>query len=386
MNTLITQSLLEKKVGYVLSFKRELLSNMEVQWVEWIYAYILKYGVPPTLERFEKEFSTTFVSVVSPDPLRDVAEQTLVEKRNLFYRSYVTKTQSQVKDGVDPLPFAEELVKVLRSNEASCVTSRNFDKSEYFRTPESLLTGIHGLDEIIGGIVRGDLVYIAGRPGDGKTTFMLHMIANWYLQGKRILMVSNEIPWQDMLFKVDGILANMSIGEKRLGNWNKDSERKIRFLQYMQSISDGEIIIPDRPINSPSEVRGAIVEYKPDIVCIDGAYLMSPDGNPTTEWAELAEVSRELKQIANKEEVPIVGILQANRDSEYKNTLSLGALAGTDAYGQDADTVLLLKAQGVQNGDKEVMVYTSKNRNGIVSSTFVAFDFTGNIVYETTPE
>lgn len=382
MNELITQSLCEGDVSHLLAFKRELLTKIENNWLDWIHDYILKYGRPPTLERFEGEFSHNFVSVTSSDPLGDVFSRTLVDKRNIYVRTEIQKHAQILKDGEDPTAVIEKIYQAISGVDTSCVVSDMFDKSSYFRVPESLLTGLPRLDDAIGGIVRGDLVYIAGRPGDGKTTLLLSMIAKWYWQGKRVLMISNEIRWDDMLFKIDAMLANMKIAEKRLGIWEPNSKLKLQFLQYIQSISPGKIIAPKGPVMKPSAVRALIVQYKPDVVCIDGAYLMSPNGNATNDWAELATVSRELKQIANQENTPIVGVLQANRSSEQNSVNNLGALAGTDSYGQDADIVFLLKAQGLVDGEKEVLLHTPKNRNGALANVMIRYDFESMGVYE----
>ncbi len=383
MNALITESLLKKDTSYVLPFKRVLLSKTEVKWVAWIHQYTLKFGQPPTLERFEKEFPSDFVRVPSADPLQDIYEQTLQEKRNVYARAEITKHAQNLKDGENPIPLIEKIHDAITANDEGCVTTEFFDKSDYFKPQQAFMTGISNLDALVGGFVKGDLAWIVGRPGDGKTTLLLFLIAKWFWEGKTILMISNEIPYKDMLFKIDAISANMKVWEKRLGKWEPDSKEKIRFLQYVQSISPGKIIVPTGPVRQPSSLSGMIKQYKPDIVCIDGAYMMSPTGSVTTEWAELAQVSRELKQIANTTETPIIGVLQATRDSEFKSTMSLSAIAGTDAFGQDADTVLFLKSNGIANGDKVVVCHTSKNRNGIMGSAMLAYDFNRMVLYET---
>lgn len=382
MNTLITMSLIKQDIGYVLPFRRTLLNKIETSWVDWISDYVTKYGQPPTLERFEKQFDTTFSPVMSQDPLRDIFEQTFVEKRNLYVRSTISQHATELKDGADPMPIIQMIYEAIEGVDADCVDTEFWDKSNYFRVKETTRTGFRALDEAVGGIVRGDLVFIAGRPGDGKTTFLIHMVAKWYFEGKRVLLISNEIPFEDMLFKIDSVLANIKVSEKRLNIWEPDSKKKIAFLQYLSRVAPGKIITPKGPVRKPSSVRALIEQHKPDIVCIDGAYLMSPTDAATTEWGELAVVSRELKQIANQKNTAIIGVLQANRDSETRSNTGLSAIAGTDAYGQDADLVFLLKAQGFDGGDKQVLLHTSKNRNGVFATIELRYDFARNVIYE----
>jgi hypothetical protein len=384
VNTLITKSLGLQDTSYLLPFKPVLMNVVEQKWVAWIHDYIVRYGAPPTLERFSKEFATNFEPVPSADPLRDIFDQTLLAKRNVHVRAEISKNAVGLRDGADPSGIIQKLYEDISGVDTACIDTSTLDKSAYFRIPDSMLTNIGGLDELIGGIVRGDLVWIAGRPGDGKTTLLLMMIAKWFWEGKKILLISNEIPYLDMLFKLDAIWANLRISEKRLGQWGPESKEKLRFLQYVQRIAPGKVVVPTGPIRKPDSLRGLIEEHKPDIVCIDGAYMMSVSGKATSEWAELATVSRELKQMANSLEVPIVGVLQANRDSEFRQTTTVGALAGTDAYGQDADTVILLRSSAIVGGDKEVHLHVSKNRNGVVGTIVIRYDFTRMAMYEAT--
>jgi replicative DNA helicase len=180
-----------------------------------------------------------------------------------------------------------------------------------------------------------------------------------------------------MLFKIDAIIAGVSVGEKRSGNWKPGSKDKMKFIQYLSSIAKNKIIIPDHPVRKPAQVLAMIQEYKPDIVAIDGAYLMSINGAATVEWQELAAVSRELKSMANNTGVPIIGVIQANRGASDKQTVGGENIAGSDAFFQDPDIVLALRhmINGSDNLQRQVALSTTKNRHGIFVATTVNYDF-----------
>jgi replicative DNA helicase len=235
--------------------------------------------------------------------------------------------------------------------------------------------GIETIDDATGGLSEGDLAYIVGRPADGKTTLLLHLIAKWFCDGKNILLISNEIPWLDMLYKVDCILVGASVGEKRSGNFTQDTKDKMAALKYMQSIMDNKITIPDRPVRKPAELLSLITQHKPDIVCIDGAYMMSMTGASTVDWEDLAAVSRELKQIVNTENIPIVGVLQANRTAEGSKTVSGASIAGADAWFQDADIILSVRQDEKTAFGANVVLSTTKNRHGIQVMTKINYNF-----------
>ncbi|HSN70662.1 MAG TPA: ATPase domain-containing protein, partial [Steroidobacteraceae bacterium] len=70
--------------------------------------------------------------------------------------------------------------------------------SDSIRTTGRVATGIPGLDEVLhGGVPRGSLVLVEGRPGSGKTTFGLQCLIHGAAIGETCLFVTNaESPSQ----------------------------------------------------------------------------------------------------------------------------------------------------------------------------------------------
>jgi len=377
MNMLVTESLKQGNTRFLNKFTDSLLTATEKKWIAWIQQYNVEFGQPPALQRFADEFSASFMVVDSVDPLEDIFQQTVKRKKNIVTRAYIQTHVDELREGADPSEMLEALVKKIAMGSSHVIEGDTFDRSLYFREVERIFTGIESIDEATGGINDGDLVYIVGRPQDGKTTFLLHLIAKWFWEGKRILVISNEIPWLDMLFKIDAIIAGVSVGEKRSGKWKPGSKEKLRFVQYLSSIAHNKIVIPNKPVRKPSEVLSLIQEYKPDVVAIDGAYLMSMTGAATVEWTDLAAVSRELKNMANSTGKPIIGVIQANRGASDKQTVGGENIAGSDAFFQDPDIVLALRhtINGSDNMLKQSTLTTTKNRHGVFVSTTLNLDF-----------
>ena len=121
-----------------------------------------------------------------------------------------------------------------------------------------------------------------------------------------------------------------------------------------------------------TEVQGLLSD-ETDILCIDGVYFMSYSGTSSSDWKELTEVSRMLKQIATKRKIGVVGVIQANRSAE--NTTGLGSAAGTDAFTQDSDLLLGVNPSGFFNGGRTMNVISNKNRNGSPIATTINVSF-----------
>lgn len=363
MNELITESLARKNVSYLYSIRTELLNPVQANWVAYVRGYNIKFGEPPSLQRFEKEFNT-FVAVPDQSPLLDIFESTVVAVKNSFAKSYLLGKQAQLKDGEDPTDMVRELNDILQGSMGGTVQLSTYDKSQYVRAAKVFRTNVPSINAFTGGLVAGDMYLIAGRPGDGKTTLLLSQVVDWYLAGFKILLISNEIRYDDILWKVDCMLAGMNPIEKRSGTLSPLTKKKLLFLQQYQAKGRGEIIVPDRAIRRPSEVQALCQEHKPDIVAIDGVYLMSDKKGDTADWEDKAVVSRALKQIAMSENVLVAGVVQLNRDGE-KNGISKSAVAGTDAYVQDSDFLIAVKPDTYAGGIREVLAQVVKNRHGV---------------------
>jgi len=121
----------------------------------------------------------------------------------------------------------------------------------------------------------------------------------------------------------------------------------LRELEKLEgiSISDNgkkEFIIaaPERAM-SVAEIENKIDKYKPNLVVIDGVYLLKDSRTKTSglDWKVLGNVSTDLKNLAKDKRVPIVGVHQANRKGDEEAD-DLSDVAFTDMYARDADVLI----------------------------------------------
>ena len=43
-------------------------------------------------------------------------------------------------------------------------------------------------------MTKGEISIVAGRPGNGKSTFVLNVVKNLVLDGKKVMLISREMP------------------------------------------------------------------------------------------------------------------------------------------------------------------------------------------------
>lgn len=357
MNALISQSLDEGDLNLLFGFPKSLLSKTETNIIDWIAEYIIRYGKPPTVSRLLEEFDT-FAPITTADPLGDVYDRTLTRKRNLFTRTYMTEIQEDLKRGKDPLPYIEKLLTNISGGRGDVTLYSAFDRSSYLRRPTSIPFGIPQIDDRTGGVAKGDLIYAVGRLGTGKTTMSLWVLTKWLMQGKRILMASNENRADDVVNKIDSFLGGYNPINKRTMKWNDDDKNRLATVSYIAKNMDGEVYIPNRPVQDVKEIRSLILSYKPDLVMIDGIYLMNGMSGDS-HWEKITSVSRELKKTADGEGIPIWGIHQASRNAIGKR-IEVEHVAFADALAQDCDMLFGLNPEE----DGSVFVEAIKSRWG----------------------
>jgi replicative DNA helicase len=95
--------------------------------------------------------------------------------------------------------------------------------------------------------------------------------------------------------------------------------------------------------NGIEGVRDKIIEHDPDVVMIDGAYLLTEAGKGS-ETEKATRISRATKRLAKNRDVLVMQTLQMNRSAEdAEDGGDLQNISWSDAIGQDclpADTLL----------------------------------------------
>lgn len=338
MNTLITKALTERNAEILLSFNTDFLNIVEKKYIDWIAEYYSNYNECPTLGRFESEFKS-FIRSHTKEPLKALFDEELKKKKNLYFRQKVMEMEEELVEGADPTELIKNLNETFSISNSDVVTTKTYDRSKYFEVKDITPTFIPFVDRFTGGIQRGELVYLTGRPGSNKTTLAESIITKWVLIGKKILYVSNENGPDEVMPKLDGFIGGFNPIHNRFGDWSEEDKLKVEAASYIFGSVSGNIEIVRDPVSSSKEIELLIKTHKPDLVLIDGTYLMTDSGRLTGDWKDLAEVSRNLKRIARKTKTPILGVIQANRNAEGQK-VGRDNLAGTDAYLQDADCII----------------------------------------------
>ena len=117
-------------------------------------------------------------------------------------------------------------------------------------------------------------------------------------------------------------------------------------------------------------------ELNPDLILVDGVYLMDDDQNAKDDWLRVAHITRDLKKLAKRLHKPIVINSQLDENTGKKVSPKLGDIKYTQAIGQDSDVVIFLYRDEAMLNDREMCAKVGKNREGENGTVTLNWDFT----------
>jgi len=244
-------------------------------------------------------------------------------------------------------------------------------------------TGIYDLDKsLCGGIPPSYLIILAARPGMGKTSLGLNILAH--------IGIKNQIPLIFMTFEMSGkqIVKNMisllsNVSNSEIATGNIDEHQYNQLLSKANLIKKSKIHICDNVSADVQkvcmEIRNHHQKYNIKIAFIDYLQLLNSTNRNENRQTEVSFISRTLKLLSLELDIPIVVLSQLNRQCEQRTSKkpALSDLRDSGSIEQDADIVFLLHRDEYYNPDKnkgEAQLLIAKNRNGACCIIRLGFD------------
>ena len=282
-------------------------------------------------------------------------------------------------------------------------------------------TGFERLDAKTAGLSDGDLVIVAGRPGMGKSAWVMNVATNvasppskpvppeaitarlakgWprdaaesvpYHQGRGVCVFSLEMPREQLATRMVCSEGRVDLGKVRQGHLHADDWRKL--TEAAQYVSSLPVWIDDTPGITLLEMRAKVQRIKAEyeaaatdtqgekkvgLVVVD--YLQLCTGPGESREQVIAEISRGLKGLAKQLKVPVIALSQLNRAVETRGKdkhPQLSDLRESGAIEQDADMILFLTRDEYYDPDTDLKgicdIDIAKQRNGPTGRIRVRF-------------
>lgn len=239
-----------------------------------------------------------------------------------------------------------------------------------------ILTPWPTINEATLGFWPEDFVLYVARLGVGKT-WALAILANhvWTVQKKRVLFVTTEMSQLAIVRRWIAIHYKYPYNDLRKGMLSAFAEQRMRDDLSEKAKEEGLYLIGGDFDFRIESIEGAIEESEPDVVFVDGAYLLKVKGEGRIEKA--ANSFDELKRVAKRNHLPLVASTQFNREVKGNKLSTAGPekIALSDAAGWNADLIFGLVRTDDMKRDKRMIQLPLKFREGEGDEIETHWDF-----------
>jgi replicative DNA helicase len=236
------------------------------------------------------------------------------------------------------------------------------------------------------GLYAGNYVMILSRTNQGKSFVALDIAINAWAQAKRVLFISLEMSSAAVRDRAYTFMSQGQFSMSELCRAQIDLEEislwtKANFSSnqtFIVSSSDGMGGL------SPAQLQAKIDQYAPDVVFVDYLQLMSDNRGSTGETERIRNVSKELKELAMLNNIPIVAVVSAssNETKEYNSPPQIYEVASSRQAAFDADLVISLIGHKQSDGTSLLEMVARKNRNGPLFDFILKMDIQNGKIVE----
>ena len=228
-------------------------------------------------------------------------------------------------------------------------------------------TGFRDLDSKLAGMQNSNLIILASRPGQGKTSMALNIAQYVAVQaGLPVGMFSLEMSQEELVDRL--LVGQADIEAWKLKTGRLDERDFDKLSLAMGELAEAPIYIDDTPGITISEMRTKArrlqVEHGLKFLIVD--YLQLIKGrNLENRVQEVSEISQQLKNLARELKIPVLAVSQLNRSVEARGSRrpQLADLRESEAIEQDADVVMFIYREDPEKMEN-VTLDIQKHRNG----------------------
>ncbi|MDE6275854.1 MAG: replicative DNA helicase [Clostridia bacterium] len=249
-----------------------------------------------------------------------------------------------------------------------------------------LKVGFKNLDEATNGFLPGQMIVLAARPGCGKTSFVMNMVANLASKAdsQEVVAVFNlEMSAGELVMRLISNIARLDSRDLLGGLENKDNLDRVWSAQDILQRSN--IYIDDTAAITTEQIMSKCRRLKMqkgrlDLVVIDYLQLITSSDSKKSRLDSVTDISRYIKILAKELKVPVIILSQMSRSIEKRDDgdkdPKLSDLRDSGAIEQDADIVAFLTDGdfNVDAGNAAIRLMIAKHRNGSVCELYFEWD------------
>ena len=256
-------------------------------------------------------------------------------------------------------------------------------------------TGYRKIDNLAGGLTRGEISIVGGRPGHGKTTFLINLLTSLISNGYKVAVFNRELPNTEVIKKMLCIeMPKLEYRDVRRGVLNKETIELLKEAREIitKKYSEDKFIMFDNVRDFP-KTASEVKKFKPDVIIDDYIQLITPVGKEDTRRLQLERICNDYKWLAKENDCAVILASQLNRSIESRGgdakRPQLSDLAECGAIEQVAENVFFVyyphKVDPATHSSNEIYLVASKVRYGETGEATLGFH--GNIctIYDDLP-
>lgn len=281
----------------------------------------------------------------------------------------LTKAQKQLSDLAE---LRAGIVPIAACEAASAFTGEVEAMIDSGKRMFGLATGVERLDSVLHGMQRKNLIVLAARPGVGKSGLAEFIALHTAVKAKTpVIFFTMEMSCDEVIMR-----AMQSLGQVEKDRiWTGFQARpEVAKMHSVTTMLDGvPLMIVDKAGMTILDIKATAKRFaakhpgQHGLVVIDYLQLLAPTDRKVPRQEQVAECSREAKQLANELDWTTLALSQLNRkgDESDNSRPRMSHLRESGAIEQDANVILLMHEEkgGTEDGCA-VTVEVAKNRGG----------------------
>ena len=349
---------------------------------EFIKAHFDKYNTIPDIATFQNKFPDFKLIQVSEsdDYLISALRESYTYNRA---REILTKSEDLVNEdsniGVNyiikelsalPTNFGvvgEDIIHDAEKRYETLIDRKN-NRDKYF-----FKTGLTELDMVTGGIQRKEeFILLFARTNQGKSWISQKIAISVWEQGYNVGYFSPEMSGESIGYRFDTMYKHFS--NSMLVNAIDVGDEEAVYKQYIEDLRKHKnkfLVTTPKSFGKDttvSAIRSWILENKLDFLVIDGmTYLKNERGRSKENTTErLTSISEDIMELSVEIGVPIIGVVQANREAAGDDVITaptLETVRGSDGFAHNASKVFSMRKT---SNTLELAIL--KQRNGVVGN------------------
>lgn len=354
--------------------------NQYPEEYDYIIEHKKEYGNVPDIETFLSKFQDFDVISVSESTeylVNTFREEHLYSKSVPVLTKMSELLQTDSYAAVDYLKSKIPELKIMGLSKGIDIIANADDRLREWQEVRNnqndffIPSGFEEIDDCIGGWHRGEeFVVLLARTGIGKTWILVKMLEHaWKVASCRIGMIEPEMSANKTGYRFDTLHQHISSKSLYRG---EDIKGYARYIKNLSTQSKNPFFVAhpshfDKKV-TVSKLRSWCECNNLDILAIDGISYLEDErkergDNKTT---QLTHISEDLMQLSIDLKIPVLAVVQSNRNGVLTEDLQLESIRDSDGIAYNASVVISIQAK-----DEGLQLKNIKSRNAQVNVKWV---------------